>query len=162
MAREKEPVFLILLDIDFFKLYNDRYGHQRGDECLKKVAEILDKNAHRGGDLAARYGGEEFAVILSGTDARGALRVAEFIRRDLNAMAIPHEASKVSDSVTASMGLASAVPAAELSVEWLIGEADRSLYQAKLEGRDRIFVYLDSKREFQSGKGVFSDDCERS
>jgi len=161
MGREKEPVSLILLDIDFFKLYNDRYGHQGGDECLKKVAEILDKNAHRGGDLAARYGGEEFAVILSGSDARGAMRVAELIRRDLNAMAIPHEASKISQSLTASMGVASAVPAAELSVEWLIGEADRSLYQAKLEGRDRI-VYLDSKREFQSGKGVFSDDCERS
>ncbi|MCW6050734.1 diguanylate cyclase [Lyngbya sp. CCAP 1446/10] len=162
MGIEKEPVSLILLDIDFFKLYNDRYGHQKGDECLKKVAEILDKNAHRGGDLAARYGGEEFAVILSGTDARGTLRVAELIRRDLNDMAIPHEASKVSESVTASMGLVTAVPAAELSVEWLIGEADRSLYQAKLEGRDRIFVYLDSKREFQSRKGVFSDDCERS
>ncbi|MEG4282603.1 diguanylate cyclase [Microcoleus sp. A006_D1] len=161
MAREKEPLSLILLDIDFFKLYNDRYGHQGGDECLKKVAEILDRNAHRGGDLAARYGGEEFAVILSGTDARGTQRVAELIRRDLNAMAIPHEGSKISESLTASMGVASAVPAPELSVEWLIGEADRALYQAKLEGRDRI-VYLDSKREFQSGKGVFYDDCERS
>ena len=138
MARVKEPVSLILLDIDFFKLYNDRYGHQGGDECLKKVAEILDRNARRGGDLAARYGGEEFAVILSETDASGAMRVAESIRSDLNAMAIPHEASKVSKFVTASLGVASAMPAAELSVEWLIGEADRSLYQAKLEGRDRI------------------------
>jgi len=161
MAREKAPLSLILLDIDFFKLYNDRYGHQRGDECLKKVAEILDKNAHRGGDLAARYGGEEFAVILSGTDVRGALRVAELIRRDLNAMAIPHEASKVSKFVTISIGVTNVVPAVGRSIEGLIGEADRALYQAKLEGRDRI-VCLEYNQEFQSGKGVFSDDCERS
>ncbi len=161
MGREKKPLSLILVDLDFFKLYNDCYGHQGGDECLKKVAEILDRNAHRGGDLAARYGGEEFAVILSGTDARGAMRVAESIRSDLKAMAIPHEASKISESVTASMGAASAVPAAELSVEWLIGEADRALYRAKLEGRDRI-VCVDSQIRCQGEKGVFCDDCERS
>ncbi|MEZ2228171.1 MAG: diguanylate cyclase [Microcoleus sp.] len=141
MARNQEPLALILLDIDFFKLYNDHYGHQGGDECLKKVAEILERNAHRGGDLSARYGGEEFAVILSQTDAKGAMRVAESIRNDLKIEAIPHQLSKVSQFVTASMGIASVVPSAELSVEWLIGEADRSLYQAKLEGRDRV-IYL--------------------
>ncbi|WP_293249184.1 MULTISPECIES: diguanylate cyclase [unclassified Microcoleus] len=162
MGRENKPLSLILVDLDFFKFYNDRYGHQGGDECLKKVAQVLDSNAHRGGDLAARYGGEEFAVILPETDAKGAMRVAESIRSDLKAMAIPHEASKISESVTASIGAASAVFAPELSVEWLIGEADRALYQAKLEGRDRI-VCLDSKTEFQGPKGVFSDvHCERS
>jgi diguanylate cyclase (GGDEF)-like protein/PAS domain S-box-containing protein len=141
MARNKEPISLILLDIDFFKLYNDHYGHQGGDECLKKVAGILDINAQRGGDLSARYGGEEFAVILSQTDGKGAIRVAESISRDLKAQGIPHALSKVNKCVTASIGIASAVPNPELCVEWLIGEADRSLYQAKLEGRDRI-IYL--------------------
>ncbi len=138
MTRNQEPISLILLDLDFFKFYNDHYGHQGGDECLKKVAKVLDLNAQRGGDLSARYGGEEFAVILSQTDAEGAMKVAESIRSDLKAHAIPHALSKVSKFVTASIGIASAVPNPELSVEWLIGEADRSLYQAKLEGRDRI------------------------
>lgn len=141
MARNQEPISLILLDLDFFKLYNDHYGHQGGDECLKKVAAILDRNAQRGGDLSARYGGEEFAVILSQTDAQGAMRVAESIRSDLKAQAIPHAFSKVNQCVSASIGIASTVPNPGLSVEWLIGEADRSLYQAKLEGRDRI-MYL--------------------
>ncbi|MCY7384750.1 MAG: diguanylate cyclase [Microcoleus sp. CAN_BIN18] len=161
MGIDKQPVSLILIDLDFFKLYNDRYGHQGGDECLKKVALILDINAHRGGDLAARYGGEEFAMILPETDAKGAMQVAESIRSDLNALAIPHENSKVSEFVTASIGVASAVPAADLSVEWLIREADRALYRAKLEGRDRI-VCLDSKTEFHGGIGASDDDCETS
>ncbi|WP_333303265.1 MULTISPECIES: diguanylate cyclase [unclassified Microcoleus] len=161
MQREKESLSLILCDIDFFKLYNDHYGHQGGDECLKQVAQILASNAQRAGDLAARYGGEEFTVILSRTDVKGAMRVAESIRSDLKAAAIFHAASKVSKFITLSMGLASAVPSAGLSIEGLIGQADRALYRAKLEGRDRI-VCLDLKREFQGGKGVFSDDCERS
>ncbi|MGL5065041.1 MAG: diguanylate cyclase, partial [Microcoleus sp.] len=129
---------LILCDIDFFKLYNDTYGHQVGDECLKKVAEILKMNARRGGDLAARYGGEEFALILSGTDVRGAMQVAESIRQNLTEAAIPHAASKVSNFVTASIGLASVVPRTGLSIKELIAQADRALYQAKLEGRDRM------------------------
>jgi diguanylate cyclase (GGDEF)-like protein/PAS domain S-box-containing protein len=138
MARDKQPLSLILCDIDFFKLYNDTYGHQKGDECLKVVAEILARNARRGGDVAARYGGEEFAVILPRTDARGAMRVAELIHSDLKARAIPHAGSKVSKFVTLSIGLAIAVSDPKLSIEGLIGDADRALYQAKLEGRDRI------------------------
>jgi diguanylate cyclase (GGDEF)-like protein/PAS domain S-box-containing protein len=138
MARYKQPLSLILCDIDFFKLYNDTYGHQGGDECLKAVAEILARNARRGGDLAARYGGEEFAVILPRTDAQGAIRVAELILSDLKARAIPHAGSKVSKFVTVSMGVAIAVFDNQISIEELIGDADRALYQAKLEGRDRI------------------------
>ena len=153
MEQEKEPLSLILCDIDFFKLYNDHYGHQGGDECLKQVAEILDSNAQREGYLATRYGGEEFAVILSHTDAKGAMRVAESIRSDLNAAAICHATSKVSQFVTMSLGVTTAVSANGLSIEGLIGEADRSLYRAKLEGRDRI-VCLDSKIESQGKKGV--------
>ncbi len=142
MEREKEPLSLILCDIDFFKLYNDRYGHQGGDECLKQVAEILARSAQRGGDLAARYGGEEFAVILSQTDVKEAMRVAESIRSDLKTAGILHAASKVSEFITLSIGITTAVSAAGLSIEGLIGKADRALYRAKLEGRDRI-VYLD-------------------
>ena len=145
MNREKQPLSLILCDLDFFKLYNDNCGHQGGDECLKQVAEILERNAQRAGDLAARYGGEEFAVILPRTDASGALRVAESIRSDLKAAAIYHPGSKVSKFVTLSMGVASAVAGDRLSVEEIIGEADRSLYRAKLEGRDRIVCLNYSK-----------------
>ncbi|MEG4088465.1 diguanylate cyclase domain-containing protein [Microcoleus sp. Pol12B4] len=161
MEREKESLSLILCDIDFFKLYNDHYGHQGGDECLKKVAQILVSNAQRAGDLAARYGGEEFAVILSRTDVEGAKQVAEAIRSDLKAAAIFHAASKVSKFITLSIGIATTIPAAGLSIEELIGQADRALYRAKLEGRDHI-VGLDLKIEFPDSKGVFSDDCERS
>jgi diguanylate cyclase (GGDEF)-like protein/PAS domain S-box-containing protein len=138
MNRDKQPLSLILCDIDFFKLYNDTYGHQGGDECLKVVAEILAQNARRGGDVAARYGGEEFAVILPRTDTLGAVQIAESIRSDLQARAITHAGSKVSKFVTVSMGLAIAVSDVKLSIEELIGNADRALYQAKLEGRDRI------------------------
>jgi diguanylate cyclase (GGDEF)-like protein/PAS domain S-box-containing protein len=145
MNRDKQPLSLILCDLDFFKLYNDNGGHQAGDECLKQVAEILERNAQRGGDLAARYGGEEFAVILPRTDPSGALRVAESIRSDLKAAAIYHPASKVSKFVTISMGVASAVSGYLLSVEELILAADRSLYRAKLEGRDRIVCLNYSK-----------------
>jgi len=144
MEIKKEPLSLILCDVDFFKLYNDRYGHQGGDECLKQVAEILDRNAQRGGYLAARYGGEEFAVILSQTDVKEAMRVAESIRNDLKAAEIYHAASKVSEIITLSIGVTTTVPAIGLSIEGLIGEADRALYRAKLEGRDRV-VCLDSK-----------------
>lgn len=161
MKIKKEPLSLILCDVDFFKLYNDRYGHQGGDECLKQVAEILDRNAQRGGYLAARYGGEEFAVILSQTDVKEAMRVAESIRNDLKAAEIYHAASKVSEIITLSIGVTTTVPAIGLSIERLIGEADRALYRAKLEGRDRI-VCLDSKTEFHGGIGVSDDDCETS
>ncbi len=144
MERQKKQLSLILCDIDFFKLYNDCYGHQGGDECLKQVAEILDRNAQRGGDLAARYGGEEFGLILSQTDVKAAMRVAESIRRDLKAAAIVHDGSKVNKFITLSIGIANVVPAEGLSIEWFIREADRALYRAKLEGRDRI-VCADSK-----------------
>ena len=144
MEIKKESLSLILCDIDFFKLYNDRYGHQGGDECLKQVAEILDRNAQRGGYLAARYGGEEFAVILSQTDVKEAMRVAESIRDDLKAAEIYHAASQVSEFITLSIGVTTTVPAIGLSIQGLIGEADRALYRAKLEGRDRV-VCLDSK-----------------
>ena len=144
MEIKKESLSLILCDIDFFKLYNDRYGHQGGDECLKQVAEILDRNAQRGGYLAARYGGEEFAVILSQTDVKEAMRVAESIRDDLKAAEIYHAASQVSEFITLSIGVTTTVPAIGLSIQGLIGEADRALYRAKLEGRDRV-VCLESK-----------------
>jgi diguanylate cyclase (GGDEF)-like protein/PAS domain S-box-containing protein len=163
MGREKQSLSLILCDIDFFKLYNDTYGHQAGDECLKKVAEILKMSAQRGGDLAARYGGEEFALILPETDVRGAMQVAESIRRNLREAAIPHAASKVSNFVTASIGTASIVPRTGLSIKELIEQADRALYQAKLEGRDRIFCWDCSnvlEKIIYAGKGADDCDCQ--
>ena len=138
MARERSPLSLILCDIDFFKFYNDSYGHQGGDECLKEVAKIFYQNSQRAGDLAARYGGEELALILPLTDAKEAVKVAEIIRSDLQARAILHAASKVSKYVTLSMGIATVVPTHESSFEALITAADRALYRAKAGGRDRV------------------------
>ena len=138
MARKQLPLSLILCDIDFFKLYNDNYGHQGGDECLKKVASIIRQSVKRSGDLVARYGGEEFAVILPNIDLKGAILVAENIRYNLYNFKINHSYSQVSDRVTMSIGISSCIPCYECSPDFLISAADRALYQAKETGRDRI------------------------
>jgi diguanylate cyclase (GGDEF)-like protein len=138
LAREKLPLSLILGDIDFFKLYNDTNGHQKGDECLKQVAQILKETMKRPADLVARYGGEEFAVILPNTDLKGAVSLAETINAEVKARAIEHPASQINQYVTLSLGVASIIPDSDLVEEKLIALADRALYQAKLEGRDRV------------------------
>jgi len=138
LTREKLPLSLILCDIDFFKLYNDSYGHQKGDECLKQVAQILKETIKRPADLVARYGGEEFAIILPNTDLKGAVKVAETINAEIKARAIEHPASQINKYVTLSLGVASLIPDSDLVEEKLIALADRALYQAKLEGRDRV------------------------
>lgn len=138
LAREKLPLSLILGDIDCFKLYNDAYGHQAGDECLKQVAQILKETIKRPADLVARYGGEEFAIILPNTDLTGAVWVAKTINAKVKARAIEHPASPINEYVTISLGVASAIPDTDLLEETLIAMADRGLYQAKLEGRDRV------------------------
>ena len=141
MAREKFPLSLILADVDFFKLYNDTYGHPAGDECLKQVAQILQKTLKRPADLVARYGGEEFVAVLPNTSLSGAVRVAEKMLLELKAKAISHEGSTVSKYVTLSLGVTSVIPNNGSSEKMLIEVADKALYKAKSEGRDRLIVY---------------------
>jgi diguanylate cyclase (GGDEF)-like protein len=134
------PVSLIMIDIDFFKAYNDTYGHQRGDDCLKRVALCLSGALNRPGDLAARYGGEEFAIVLAGTTAGGARAVAETLRARVEGLGLPHAGSSTSDRVTITLGVASAIPLRDSSPATLIAAADRALYRAKRAGRNRVEV----------------------
>lgn len=134
--RQQTALALLLLDVDYFKLYNDTYGHQSGDECLKQVAAVLSQTIKRATDLAARYGGEEFVVILNDTSTEGALKVAEAIRAHIEALRIPHSASKVNPWVTVSVGVASLIPDRRNQPDDLIAAADRALYQAKEQGRN--------------------------
>jgi diguanylate cyclase (GGDEF)-like protein/PAS domain S-box-containing protein len=143
MLREKMPLSLILCDVDFFKLYNDTYGHQAGDECLKKVAQAMQNTIKRPGDLVARYGGEEFAIILPNTPMSGAFHIAEEIRANIVCLDIDHEKSQVCDRVTVSLGIASLIPEPELTPEMLIATADLALYRAKEQGRNCV-VFLNS------------------
>lgn len=129
---------LIMLDIDFFKLYNDHYGHQGGDDCLKKVARVLENSLKRANDMVARYGGEEFAAILPETDESGAVMIAETMRTTLQDQQIPHLKSKVSDYVSISIGVATIIPPRDAEPESLILLADQALYKAKEDGRNRV------------------------
>ncbi|MDQ7093148.1 diguanylate cyclase [Desulfosporosinus sp. PR] len=139
-SRKTEPIALIICDIDFFKAYNDHYGHLQGDECLKKVASGLKESLKRQGDLLARYGGEEFVVILPNTDIDGAAKVAEVLRADIEGLEIPHLFSSVSPRITVSAGVACLYASSTSSPEHLIEAADQALYQAKQTGRNRIVL----------------------
>jgi diguanylate cyclase (GGDEF)-like protein len=138
LRREQQPLSLILCDIDYFKQYNDRYGHPAGDACLQQVAQAISECIRRPADIVARYGGEEFAIILPNTDQAGAIAIAESIRAALQYLQIPHASSNTADHVTLSFGIACLVPTLESSHQTLIAAADISLYQAKQQGRDRI------------------------
>ncbi|MCC3429470.1 MAG: diguanylate cyclase [Microcoleus sp. PH2017_04_SCI_O_A] len=140
LAREEAPLSLIMCDIDYFKLYNDTYGHQPGDECLRQVAQVLQCSVKRSADLVARYGGEEFAVVLPNTDIEGAACVAERIAQQVRDLQIPHAQSGVSEYVTLSLGVACCIPAPMSQPATLIAIADESLYRAKAAGRDRVSV----------------------
>jgi diguanylate cyclase (GGDEF)-like protein len=140
MNREQLYLSIILIDVDCFKQYNDYYGHQTGDDCLKQVAIALKNTIKRTGDLVARYGGEEFAIILPNTDAKYALYLAEQMRLSVAQLSLSHASSIVSSSVTISLGIASLIPSKNISPERIIELADRALYRAKQQGRDRIVV----------------------
>jgi diguanylate cyclase (GGDEF)-like protein len=138
MQRSRSPLSLIMCDVDFFKNYNDKYLHPNGDKCLIKVAMALRNTVRRSGDLVARYGGEEFAVILPNTDALGAVSVAEKIRLAVKDLQITHESSAIAPYVTVSVGVSTIIPTHESEFQTLIDTADRALYQAKSQGRDRV------------------------
>ncbi len=140
LAREEAPLSLIMCDIDYFKLYNDTYGHQAGDECLRQVAAVLQHSVKRSADLVARYGGEEFAVVLPNTDIQGATCVAEMIGQQVRSLQIVHAKSAVSEYVTLSLGVACCIPAPMSQPATLIAIADEALYRAKKAGRDRVSV----------------------
>ncbi|HEY9855828.1 MAG TPA: diguanylate cyclase [Stenomitos sp.] len=139
-ARKGHPVSLIMLDIDFFKAYNDRYGHLAGDACLVAVARAIARVAQRPGDLAARYGGEEFALVLADTPLERAEHLAAKIQQNVAALALPHAQSSCAPYVTLSMGIASLDPKPSTTAEDLIGAADRALYSAKAGGRNRFMT----------------------
>ncbi|VXD19398.1 Response regulator receiver modulated diguanylate cyclase [Planktothrix serta PCC 8927] len=138
--QEKQPISLILCDVDYFKAYNDTYGHLEGDDCLKKVAKAIEQVVQRPGNLLARYGGEEFVIILTQTNLLEALQIATEIQASIQALNIPHAQSQVSDLLTISLGISSLIPTKENSIQVLIKGADEALYEAKQKGRNRIIT----------------------
>lgn len=137
-TRDGAPLSLLLADVDFFKSYNDAFGHQQGDECLKAIAKAIESEAKRGSDLVARYGGEEFAVILPMTKLRQAAIVAERIRATIRGLSLPHPRSEAGEWISVSIGAACAVPTAGGTPDSLVSAADQALYEAKRAGRDRV------------------------
>jgi diguanylate cyclase (GGDEF)-like protein len=139
LGREQLPLSLIMCDIDFFKNYNDTYGHVTGDDCLRKVSGVIKQSVRRPADLAARYGGEEFVLVLPNTDIEGAVSIAESIRHQLSDLAIPHEDSPVSQFVTLSLGVTCLTPKIDSNPSVLLTAADYALYRAKELGRDQTY-----------------------
>jgi len=138
MLRDKHPLSVIMCDIDHFKLYNDSYGHQQGDNCLVRVATAIMDSVNRPGDLASRYGGEEFCIVLPETSSVGAMQIAELVRKNVNALKLKHKTSPVSNMVTLSLGVATLIPEQGSQPSVLLEAADRALYQAKGNGRNRV------------------------
>ncbi|MDJ0599946.1 MAG: diguanylate cyclase [Crocosphaera sp.] len=141
--REKSEISLIFCDVDYFKIYNETYGHLGGDSCLQKIAQKIRRQIKRPSDVVARYGGEEFVVLLPNTGLNGALTLAEMIRNAIETMKITHENSLVSDYVTISLGVACQIPQQQDEYQQLIEEADEALYQAKENGRNCV-CYFDN------------------
>lgn len=136
--RKREPLSLLVVDIDCFKQYNDLYGHAKGDECLVAVAEALNSVPSRATDMLARYGGEEFVLMLPNTDRDAAVALAERCLEAVRALKIPHAASEVADSVTVSIGVSAIIPAADSYPSQIFNTADKMLYQAKQNGRNCV------------------------
>ncbi|MEL6461257.1 MAG: EAL domain-containing protein [Cyanobacteria bacterium J06621_15] len=142
LQRIPSPLSIIMCDVDCFKSYNDTYGHQAGDECLRMVAESISSTLKRPADCVARYGGEEFIIILPYTPPKGALKVAEAIRKGIRKLNIPHTASSVSSVVTVSIGVAGSIPSRDDNPILLVEAADQALYLAKAQGRDKVQMYM--------------------
>jgi two-component system chemotaxis family response regulator WspR len=141
-AREQTELSMLMIDVDNFKLYNDTYGHVAGDEVLKRIASTVAGCLGRPEDLASRFGGEEFAVVLPGTSIGIVRMLAEKIRREVEALELPHANSSSGPYVTISVGGAATVPRLETGITWLINAADLALYRAKHEGKNRVAVDL--------------------
>jgi diguanylate cyclase (GGDEF)-like protein len=157
---ENRPLALLMIDIDCFKPFNDRYGHQAGDDVLRSVAAVLHRVARRSLDVAARYGGEEFAVALYGPDRKYAASVATRILEEVRQLAIPNDGSSVAPVVTVSIGLAFVVPAEGRSAQGLVQLADEALYAAKTGGRNRVQV---REAEYEHMKtGLFRIDRSKN
>lgn len=139
-AREQAPLSLLMVDVDDFKRYNDGYGHVAGDEALRQVAACIRRSFDRPADMAARFGGEEFAVVLPNTASAGAGYIAERVRRNIEALRIPHRASSVGSWVTVSIGVATVTPVPAGRLATLLETADLALYEAKRTGRNRVAV----------------------
>lgn len=147
--RQATPLAVIMLDVDHFKAYNDHYGHQQGDECLRRVGEVLLTTVRRAGELVARYGGEEFVVVLPGTSVIHAMAVAESIRANIQAAGIAHAHSGVAAVVTVSLGVAVGIPTQGDVRDALVHAADAALYRAKDQGRNRVVL-----SDIDRGKGA--------
>lgn len=135
--RDKKPLGVLMADVDFFKSFNDTYGHQAGDECLRQVGQVFKDMARRSGDLAARYGGEEFLMILPDTNLSGTIKIADEIRTAIERLQITNRTGR-NKVLTVSLGAASETPSSNGSIQSLIKAADAALYKAKLEGRNRV------------------------
>ena len=141
LARDRQPLSMIMVDVDYFKPYNDCYGHLQGDDCLYRIAQLLDENLGRSADLVARYGGEEFVVLLPQTPLAGAEYLAWKLQKAIVSLQLLHEPSPISPYVTASFGIASLTPTADLKSNQLIIQADQALYLAKQAGRNTCCTY---------------------
>lgn len=135
--REQQYIAILLCDVDYFKRYNDRYGHQAGDQCLHKVAQVLSEVTHRARDFAARYGGEEFVIILPSTSVEAAQRAAARLHSQIAKAAIAHQDSTISDYITISIGIGIGIPNPNISLDHALKQADEALYQAKANGRNQ-------------------------
>ena len=142
VARSRSPLSIIMIDIDFFKNFNDHYGHGAGDDCLKKVARALTGAPKRPGDLVARYGGEEFVALLPETSLSAATAIAERMRQAILDLNISHAYSDAGDRVSISLGVASSTPGPDDEAERLVQAADKHLYLAKQTGRNRVMAAL--------------------
>lgn len=139
--REQKNIALLMIDVDYFKRYNDRYGHLAGDECLKSIARALQTSVRRTSDTCCRYGGEEFACLLPFTDQAGAVLCAENIINEVKGLNIEHKSSDISSLVTVSIGIAVITPTTDIQLEQLVKEADEALYTSKQNGRNRFTVF---------------------
>jgi diguanylate cyclase (GGDEF)-like protein len=151
---EQRPIAVLLVDVDHFKAFNDRYGHQAGDETLRSVAQAIQTFACRPFDILSRYGGEEFAAVLHDVDKQQAIQVAERMRRAVEDLGIDHQDSRIG-RVTVSIGVAAIKPTRDRTIQGVLQLADQALYDAKSRGRNRIEVMSDEQHKMLV-TGVFS------